>query len=437
MKRKNTTFNAKFKGFDVINNPFLNKGTAFTAKERAALHLQGLLPDKIETLHEQVQRTYKQFQSYSTKLLQNIFLNELYNVNRNLFYKLVQSHVTEMLPIIYTPIVGNLVQQFSHEFRQQPRGLYISYQNRKHISEILDTYKNSEIDIIVVTDGEGVLGIGDQGVGSIEIPVAKLMLYTLFAGINPAKTIPIVLDVGTNNEALLNDPNYLGWRHSRIADKQYDKFIEEFVHTVKKKFPKVFFHWEDFGRDNAAKNLAKYQNFMCSFNDDIQGTGVVTLAAILAALGATRQNINEQRIVIFGAGSAGTGIADQIKSAMIRNGLAENEAIKNFWLLNSKGLVTDKSQNLTPNQKTYLRNSLEISSWQLQSQNKVDLFDVVKNVKPTILIGCSTVKGAFTKEIIIEMAKSTEIPMIFPLSNPNEKSEADSRKSVNCYRKPF
>jgi malate dehydrogenase (oxaloacetate-decarboxylating) len=257
------------------------------------------------------------------------------------------------------------------------------------------------------------------------------MLYTLFAGINPAKTIPIVLDVGTNNEALLNDPNYLGWRHSRIADKQYDKFIEEFVHTVKKKFPKVFFHWEDFGRDNAAKNLAKYQNFMCSFNDDIQGTGVVTLAAILAALGATRQNINEQRIVIFGAGSAGTGIADQIKSAMIRNGLAENEAIKNFWLLNSKGLVTDKSQNLTPNQKTYLRNSLEISSWQLQSQNKVDLFDVVKNVKPTILIGCSTVKGAFTKEIIIEMAKSTEIPMIFPLSNPNEKSEATPSDLIN------
>lgn len=413
----------KLKGWGLLNNPILNKGTAFSLEERMEFDLHGLLPSKIETLNEQVLRSYQQFQTYENQLQKSIFLSDLYNTNQTLFYKLIATYIKEMLPIAYTPTVGKAVQKFSNEFRR-PRGIYLSYQDKNNIEKILNNFKSNEIDIIVVTDGEGVLGIGDQGVGSIEIPVAKLMLYSLFAGIDPNRTLPIVLDVGTNNKELLDDPMYLGWRHKRISQAQYSEFIDNFISITKKKFPKIFLHWEDFGRDNAAYNLTKYRDQICSFNDDIQGTAVVTLAAILAALKVTKQNLNEQRIVIFGAGTAGTGIADQIKKAMLRQGMSEENAVKNFWLIDRHGLLTKKSEDITTSQKPYLKTTADILHWELQSLEEINLFDVVKNVKPTILIGCSTTKGAFTKEIIQEIAKNVANPIIFPLSNPTEKCEA-------------
>jgi len=420
--KKNISSNI-LKGKKLLNNPLLNKGTAFSETERMTLNLQGLLPPRIETLEEQEKRAYKQFKSYKNQLQQNIFLSDLYNTNQILFYKLLETHIKEILPIAYTPTVGEAVQKYSDEFRR-PKGIYISYQDKDHLETILDNYADNEMEIIVATDGEGVLGIGDQGVGSIEIPVAKLMLYSLFAGIDPAKTLPIVLDVGTNNNDLLKDPMYIGWQHKRISSTQYEEFIAHFVKSVKKKFPKIFLHWEDFGRDNAAYNLAKYRDQICSFNDDIQGTAVVTLAAILAALKATKQDLQNQRIVVFGAGTAGTGIANQIKSAMQRNGLSEQDAVKNFWLIDRTGLLTKKSEEITESQKPYVKSTDDILQWELQSLDEINLFDVIKNVKPTILIGCSTKKGAFTKEIIQEMAKNAANPIIFSLSNPTEKCEA-------------
>lgn len=400
-------------GFSLINNPLKNKGTAFSLQERLELNLVGLLPPRVETLAEQVTRSYTQFCSYKTKMQQNIFLHDLFATNVTLFYNLVATHIKEILPILYTPNVANAVTEYSNEFRR-PQGLYISYHDQKNLNQIFANFAD-DIELIVVTDGEGVLGIGDQGIGAIEIPIAKLMLYSLFGGINPAKVLPITLDVGTNNEILLQNPNYLGLREKRISGKPYQQFIAAFISSVKQKFPNVFLHFEDFGRDNAADVLTTYRDKLCAFNDDIQGTAVVTLAALLAALRATNQTLENQRVVIFGAGTAGIGILEQILDAMLRHGITKKDALQKFWLLDKHGLLTNKSSEITPEQKPYLRDSVSL---------KDNLFEVVKNVKPTILIGCSTAKGAFTKEIIQEMAKNVEHPIIFPLSNPTEKCEA-------------
>ncbi|MEI8055227.1 MAG: NAD-dependent malic enzyme [bacterium] len=406
-------------GYELLNSPQLNKGTAFTAIERKNFNLLGKIPPHIETLDEQVVRAYAQLKSYENPNKKNIFLNELYNTNNVLFYKLASSHIEEITPIIYTPHVAVNCQTFSNEFRR-PQGLYISYQDKNYLSEIIASYSCDKIDLIIVTDSERILGIGDQGIGGIGICIGKLMLYTLFGGINPLRTLPIVLDMGTNNKKLLADPTYLGLRRPRITGSKYISFIDDFVAALKQKIPNVLLQWEDFGRLNAPVILKRYRSQICSFNDDIQGTAVVTLAAILAAIKILKQKLTDQRIVILGAGSAAIGIAN-----LITLGMKHSKARQCFWLLDNIGLITEESENIIQSQKPYLRKICDIKNWNIKNRKAISLLEVVKNVKPTILIGCSTAANSFTKEIVREMAKHVERPIIFPLSNPTANSEAN------------
>lgn len=410
-------------GKPLLTTPQLNKGTAFTKEERKLFGLTGKLPIIIENIDQQVDRVYLQYQSFGTPLQKNVFLNKLHDTNQMLFYKLMQNHEAEMIPIVYTPTVGTAIEKFSREF-YQVRGLYIAYEHRYEIEEILDNRSNPEIDVVVVSDGGGVLGIGDQGVGAMLIPVAKLMVYTICGGISPYRTLPILLDVGTDNQILLNDPFYLGWRHPRITGDDYDEFISLFVQAIKRKLPNIFLHWEDFGRDNARRILHQYRNQLCTFNDDIQGTGAVTLAALMAGVKNLHSDLSKQRIVIFGGGSAGTGIADQLFDALCRFGLTDTDARSHFWIIDRAGLLFDDLTDLTSGQKTYARKRTEIESWQVPDRNQITLLDVVKHIKPTVLIGCSSAKGAFTREVIQEMHKHAAQPIIFALSNPTEKAEA-------------
>jgi malate dehydrogenase (oxaloacetate-decarboxylating) len=410
-------------GKPLLTTPQLNKSTAFTNEERKDFGLLGKLPHRVETLDEQVKRTYLQYSSYTTRLQQNIYLNNLHDKNQVLFYKLLARHLGEMLPTIYTPIVGTAVKRFSHEYRQ-PRGLYIAHSDKSQIEEILKNRSNPEIDVIVVTDGEGVLGIGDQGIGGMDIPVAKLMVYSLCGGIDPTRTLPVFLDAGTNNQDLLNDPMYLGCRHPRISGKDYDDFIDAFVSEIHKQFPNAFLHWEDLGRNNARRILDRYQNQLCTFNDDIQGTGAVTLAALLAACDVTGSKLHDQRIVVFGAGSAGTGISDQIIELLVQDGLSLEEAYKHFWLIDRQGLLLNNDPDLTDSQKPYARDPKEIAKWSINEKQHPSLTDTIRHVKPTVLIGCSAQAGSFSQDIVETMAKTCERPIIFPLSNPDEKCEA-------------
>ena len=411
-------------GKALLTIPQLNKGTAFTQEERDAFGLTGKLPDKIETLEEQVKRAYAQYESFNERINRNIQLNNLLNSNQVLFYRLIKEHIKDMLPTIYTPIVGNAVRVFNKKF-MHPRGLYISYTQRNNIEAILDNRSNADIRLIVVSDGESVLGIGDQGIGAMAIPVAKLMVYTAFGGINPLNTLPILLDAGTNNQELLDDPFYLGWRHHRLSGNEYAAFIDQFIVAVQNKFPHVFLHWEDFGRTNAYTNLVKYRHKICSFNDDIQGTGVVAISAVLAAIQRTHLPITEQRIIIYGAGTAGMGVADNLWRAMCRNGLSEKAAYQQFWLLGRKGLVTENSDSIAEAQKPYVRTDDEIKDWKVRDKNHISLLETIKHVRPTILIGCSTQLNAFDRDVVTTMAQFVERPIIFPLSNPTEKSEAN------------
>ena len=413
----------------LLTTPQLNKGTAFTYDERQIFGLLGKLPNRVESLDEQVKRAYFQFLSYSSRLQQNIYLNNLHDKNQVIFYKLLRRHLGEMLPVIYTPIVGTAVKQFSREYRQ-PRGLYIAYPDRNHIDEIINNRSNPEIDLIVVTDGEGVLGIGDQGIGGMDIPVAKLMVYSL-CGIDPTRTLPIFLDVGTNNQELLDDPFYLGYPHLRIHGKQYDDFIQTFVNSIHKHFPNAFLHWEDFGRGNARRILDEFQDKICTFNDDIQGTGAVTLAALLAATDITGINFEKHKIVVYGAGSAGTGISDQIVDAFIRHGLSEEKAYDRFWLIDRQGLLIEDDSELTDAQINFARKKKDIANWDMIDKKVPSLSDTIRNVKPTILIGCSSQPGAFSEDIIASMSKHCERPIIFPLSNPDEKCEAKPADILN------
>ncbi|MDF1759850.1 MAG: NAD-dependent malic enzyme [Coxiellaceae bacterium] len=412
-----------FTGKALLSISQLNKGTAFSAEEREDFDLLGKLPPHIETLEEQAERAYLQYQACENILNRNIFLNQLLNTNQVLFYFLIEKHLQEMLPTIYTPIVGNAVQSYHKRF-QQPRGLYISYPDRYRIEEILRNRTNPNISLIVTSDGEGVLGIGDQGIGAMAIPIAKLMVYTAFAGINPMNTLPVMLDAGTNNQALLDDPMYLGWHNPRISGKEYNEFIDCFVAAVKKIFPDVYLHWEDFGRTNAFRHLIEYRKSICSFNDDIQGTGVVALAALMSGLKKTNSELKDQRIVIFGAGSAGMGVTDRIYRA-IKQDIGEDFAHQRFWLLDRPGLLTEYViDETTEAQRPFCRSSAEIDQWEINDVKNIGLMDVIKHVKPTILIGCSAVSGAFSDPIVKEMAKHVEYPIILPLSNPNEKCEA-------------
>lgn len=410
-------------GKPLLTTPQVNKGTAFTQEERETFGLLGKLPATIETLEIQVQRAYHQFLGYSSALQKNNYLRALHDTNEVLFYKLVSQYLTEMMPLIYTPTVGTAVTEFSHEFRQT-RGIYLAYPDRAHLQEILHNRSNPKIDLIVVTDGEGVLGIGDQGIGGMAIPIAKLMVYTLCGGIDPARTLAIQLDVGTNNETLLADPLYLGWRQPRLQGAAYDAFIEQFVTAVGEAFPQVFLHWEDFGRETARRNLERYQAQLCTFNDDIQGTGAVTLAALLAAIDASGIPLLQHRIVVFGAGTAGIGITDQICAALVRQGLPLAQARKAFWLIDKQGLLLDDMSDLTQGQQPYARSAKECANWPRSSGNEISLLDTLKMIRPTILIGCSARAGAFTKELIQEMAYYIDRPIILPLSNPNEYCEA-------------
>ena len=418
------------RGHKLLNTPELNKGNAFTDQEREDLDLQGALPDIIETLDEQCIRMYNQYSEFETNLEKNIFLNSLNDRNSTLFYALVSMHVKEMLPIIYTPTIGDAVETFSLQERRA-RGLYIDYNHRDEIDKMFQNRVNEHIDLIIVTDGEGVLGIGDQGIGGIDISIGKLMVYTVCAGIDPNRVLPIVLDVGTNNQKLLDDPMYLGWRHERLKGKEYDDFIDMFVTSVRKNLPGVYLHWEDFGRDNARKNLNRYKEQMCTFNDDMQGTGIVATANVLTASDVAGLNLKDHRVVLLGAGTAGCGITDQICDAFMHSGVDKDAARKQFWLVDRNGLLVSDQTDLVEFQKPYARDRSELSDWEIKDQSNITLAEVVSHVKPTILIGCSTVHGAFTEEIVKDMCAHCDVPIIMPLSNPTSKSEAEPKDLIH------
>ena len=416
----------QLRGFEVLATPLLNKGVAFPPEEREALGLTGLLPPKVLTLEEQAKRAYKQFQSQPDDLSKNVYLTALHDRNEVLFYRLLNDHMTEMLPIVYTPTVGTAIQQYSHEYRK-PRGLFLSVNDPEGMKTAFENLaaKRSRIDLIVATDAEGILGIGDWGVGGIAISIGKLAVYTAAAGIDPNRVLPVVIDAGTNQERLLNDPLYVGNQHSRIRGERYESFIDQYVQIATETFPGVLLHWEDFGTQNARQILKKYKDKICTFNDDIQGTGAVTLAAVLAAVKISKMPLKDHKVVIFGAGTAGIGNAEQIRAALVQEGVSEEESYRRFWCVDRNGLLTDDMNDLQDIQQPYARPADEVKDFSRNGPgDTIDLLEVVKQVQPTILIGTSTVSGAFTEEIVKEMAKHVKRPAIFPMSNPTPLSEA-------------
>ncbi|CEL52389.1 malate dehydrogenase (oxaloacetate-decarboxylating) [Rhizoctonia solani AG-1 IB] len=424
----------------LLNTPRLNKGAAFSREERAIFGLEGFLPYDIHTLEIQVERAWNQLQKQPTNLLKHAFLASLRDQNQVLFYRLMQDHLSELLSILYTPTAGEAIQQFSHLFRR-PIGCFLSYPNADGMRAQLEAHVESlnyepdvsdpnagPIDLIVVTDSEAILGIGDQGVGGITIATSKAALYTLGAGINPNRILPVVLDVGTDNHLLFSDPLYMGWKHTRVRGEPYNRFVDKFVKHISALFPDALIHFEDFGNKNAQRLLDKYQSHVPVFNDDIQGTGAVTLAAVMSALRITGQRLSDSRIVLYGAGSAGMGIVNQIRQGMVLvDGLSREEANKKFWCLDADGLLLKSSPNLRPGQEEYARDPSEVQGWKRETveQDALRLIDVVREVKPTILIGTSTHSRAFTEEVVKEMAKSCERPVILPLSNPTSLAEID------------
>ncbi len=410
-------------GQHLLDNPLLNKGSAFTEAERLEFDLLGLLPPHVATLDEQLVRTYESYRQKPSDLEKYIYLAALHDRNETLFYALVQAHVSEMLPIIYTPTVGLACQQYSHIYRR-PRGIYLAYPYRQHLTTMLGHAPIEDVRVIVVTDGERILGLGDLGVGGMGIPVGKLSLYTLCAGIHPATTLPVVLDTGTNNQELLEDPLYLGWRHQRVRGAEYDEFVESFVQAVKNLFPNAILQWEDFAKQNAARLLERYRDQLCTFNDDIQGTGAVTLAGLITAADITGIPLGEQRVVILGAGSAAIGIADQIVAAMVHAGRSLAEARAAIWLVDSRGLVHSGRADLEPAKQVYAHPVEQVAAWGSADLARVPLLEVVQHVRPTALLGTAAQPGAFNEAIVRTMAAHTPRPVIFPLSNPTSKSEA-------------
>jgi malate dehydrogenase (oxaloacetate-decarboxylating) len=421
--RKNAALAVRLRGVDLLNNPLLNKGTAFDEAEREAFGLHGLLPPIVESLDPQCVRAYEAFLLKDSDLERHIYLRQLQDANEVLFYRLLLEHVEEMLPIVYTPVVALGCEQFSHIYRR-PRGLFISYPLREVIPQLLRNHPNTKVDVIVVTDGERILGIGDQGVGGLGIPIGKLSLYSLIGGIHPARTLPIVLDCGTNNEERLNDPEYLGWRHERITGTDYYDFVELFVRAVKEVLPDTLLQWEDFAGIHARPILDRYRDQLLTFNDDIQGTAAVALGAMLSAVRVTGSTLREQDIVFFGAGAASIGVADYLRAALVGEGLSEEEARRRIWMVNRGGLLHDGRAELTPEQRVYAQPLARVDAWTRSGGDAIGLYDVIKNVRATVLIGLSTVTDAFTEPIVREMASKVERPIIFPLSNPTEKSEA-------------
>jgi malate dehydrogenase (oxaloacetate-decarboxylating) len=411
------------RGMDLLNRQGLNKGTAFTEEERSKFGLDGLLPPHVESLEEQVARAYEAYKRKDDDLERHIYLRALQDTNEVLFYRLLLDHIEEMTPMVYTPVVALACQQFSHIYRR-PRGLFISYPLRDSIPALLRNRPNPEVDVIVVTDGERILGIGDQGAGGLGIPIGKLSLYTLIGGIRPERTLPIVLDVGTNNKERLDDPEYLGWRHERITGQPYFDFVDQFVQAVKQELPGTCLQWEDFATPHARPILQRYHDELLTFNDDIQGTSAVALGAILGAVKVTGKSLKDQQIVMLGAGSAGIGVADGLRAAMIGEGLSEQEARSRFWVVDRGGLLHSGRKDLSPEQSVYGRPENRVPGWPRTSNGQIGLADVIGKIEATVLIGLSTVGGAFSEPIVREMARKVERPIIFPLSNPTSKSEA-------------
>src|SRR6266699_2265913 len=421
-------FEVQMTGLDLLHEPFLNKGDAFTNQERATFGLTGLLPEAVTTLDEQVKRAYLQYQQQPDDPRKNIYLNMLQDSNEVLFYKLLSEHMYEMLPVIYDPTVAVAIEQYSLEYRR-PRGVYLSIDHPERVEE---SFRNvgagpDDIDLLVATDAEEILGIGDWGIGGIQISVGKLAVYTA-AGIDPMRVIPVMLDIGTNRESLLNNPFYIGNRHARVRGERYDAFIDTYIKTATKLFPKALLHWEDFGPSNARRILEKYRHQICTFNDDVQGTGAITLAAIYTALRVAQTSIRDQRVVIFGAGTAGIGNADQIRIAMMQAGLSKEEATRRFWCVDIQGLLLDNMGDaLRDFQVPYARPAGEVKDWKHDMpQGGISLAEVVRQVHPTMLIGTSTAPGTFTESIVKDMAAHTERPIIFPLSNPTQLMEASA-----------
>ena len=417
------------RGMDLLNRQGLNKGTAFTEAERTEFGLHGLLPPQIETLDEQAVRAYGAYQRKDDDLERHIYLRALQDTNEVLFYRLLLDHIEEMTPMVYTPTVALACEQFSHIYRR-PRGVFISYPLRGSIPQLLQNRPNKIVDVIVVTDGERILGIGDQGAGGLGIPIGKLSLYTLIGGIRPERTLPIVLDVGTNNTERLNDPEYLGWRHERITGQAYFDFIDQFVEAVKKEMPGTCLQWEDFATPHARPILSRYREQLLTFNDDIQGTSAVALGAILGAVKVTGKSLKEQQIVMLGAGSAGIGVADGLRAAMKQEGLSEEEAQSRFWVVDKDGLLHSGRTDLTPEQRVYAQPESHVAGWPRTSNGHIGLADVIGKIDATILIGLSTVGGAFSEPIVREMARKMDRPIIFPLSNPTSKSEANGEDLI-------
>lgn len=410
-------------GVDLINQPYLNKGTAFSEEERDAFCLHGLLPPTIGNLDDQVTRRMKVLRAFATNFERYAFLRDLQDVNETLFYALVTRHIEETLPLVYTPTVGEGCQRFSEIWRR-PRGLFLSYPNRHRMREILADPRLDKVRVIVVTDGERILGLGDQGAGGMGISIGKLSLYTACAGIHPETTLPIFLDVGTNNLERLDNPLYIGWRNPRIRGADYEAFIEEFIVAVSERWPDVLLQWEDFAGANAAVLLERYRDRLCTFNDDIQGTAAVAAGTLLSAIGVTGQPLCEQRICLVGAGAAGTGIAALLVQAMVEDGLSEAEARARFYVLDSKGLVAHGLREVSGERALYAQSRETVAGWTLKIPGEIGLYDVMVNAQPTVLIGVSGQAGAFSEEAVREMARHVQRPIIFPLSNPTSRTEA-------------
>ena len=415
------------RGHEILNNPFKNKGTAFTQEERQELGLVGLLPPYVQTLEEQAAQTYAHMHQKASDLEKRLFLMEIFNTNRTLFYYLFSQHLEEFNPIVYDPTIADTIENYSELF-VDPQ--YAAYLDINHPENIEATLKNAagdrDIRLIVVTDAEGILGIGDWGTNGVDISVGKLMVYTGAAGIDPASVLPLVIDAGTNRQSLLEDPNYLGNRHERVRGDRYYAFIDQFVETAEHLFPKLYLHWEDFGRGNAANILNKYKTQIPTFNDDIQGTGIVTLGGVFAAMDIAGEKLTDQVYLCYGGGTAGAGIASRVLREMVVDGLSEEEAYKRFFMVDKQGLLFDDMDDLTPEQRPFAKKRSDFAN----ADKLTDLLEVVKTVKPTILVGTSTQPGTFTKEVVEAMCENTERPVIFPLSNPTKLAEAKAKDLI-------
>ncbi|HAU1599500.1 TPA: NAD-dependent malic enzyme [Legionella pneumophila] len=419
------------RGMDLLRDPILNKGTAFSLQERDEFALHGLIPTTVETLEQQVIRCLDAYSAKENPLEKHIYLRALQDRNEVLFYRFIIDNLVDILPIIYTPVVGQACEMFSHIYRQ-PRGVFLSYPERDKLDSIIQNIASTRsIKVIVVTDGERILGLGDQGAGGLGIPIGKLSLYTSCGGIHPSNTLPIILDVGTNNKERLDDPEYIGWRHARISGKEYDDFVDQFVQSIKRHMPHVLLQFEDFAQQHAYPLLERYKNQLCTFNDDIQGTASVAVAAILAATRVTNTPLKEHRVALLGAGSAGCGISEQLVHAMMNQGLSEEEARSRFYLVDRYGLLHDEMTDLLPFQKGFVRSSASLQNWKLEKQGEITLTDVINNAQPTILLGVSGQPNQFNEAMIKTMLSYCERPIIFPLSNPTSRAEAIPQDLLN------